>query len=122
MEQTSFHTLGLLYERCLYSELHGASLARRFCPGNLERTAKGPGPLCGFVCSLRAIVHLQLEKNDNNYLFLRRFFFGGARFGADSAPSRRRALFVARVGAAAMGSSGHGCFGYRPRCSARTEG
>ena len=42
-----------------------------------------------------------MKKNDNNYLFLRRFFFGGARFEADSAPSRRRALFVALVGAAA---------------------
>ena len=66
-----------------------------------------------------------LKKNDNNYL-LRRFFFGG-RFeaGTDTPPSPAafwRALFVARVGAAAMGSSGHGCFGYLPRCSARTEG
>ena len=63
---------------------------------------------------------------DNNYL-LRRFFFG-ARFEAGAeAPAPPpaafwSALFVARVGAAAMGSSGHGCFGYRPRCSARTEG
>ena len=64
-----------------------------------------------------------LKKNDNNYL-LRRFFFG-ARFeaGADAPPpAARSALFVARVGAAAMGSSGHGCFGYLPRCSARTAG
>ena len=28
--------------------------------------------------------------------------------------------FVYRVGSAAAGSSGHGCFGYRPRSSART--
>ena len=66
----------------------------------------------------------RMSLNDNNYLFLRRFF--GGRFEAGSEPpppaAARRTLFVARVGAAAMGSSGHGCFGYRPRCSARTDG
>ena len=55
--------------------------------------------------------------DNNNYLFLR--FFFGARFeaGADAPPpAARSALFVARVGAAAMGSSGQGCLGYLPRC------
>ena len=111
--------------------------------GNLERTAKARPLIHSLRLRLQFESHSKdcwacsdgsppqteaggrgvgLKKNDNNYLFLRRFFFSGARFEADSAPSRRRALFVARVGEAASGSSGHGCFGYLPRGSARTEG
>ena len=36
-------------------------------------------------------------------------------------PWSRSCLFVFAVGAALIGSSGHGCFGYLPRISARTE-
>ena len=43
------------------------------------------------------------------YRFLRRFFFGAG--APASPPAARSALFVARVGAALAGSSGHGCFG-----------
>ena len=48
---------------------------------------------------------------------------GVASAGAPSAAALRRCCaFVARVGGAASGSSGHGCFGYLPRISARTDG
>src|SRR5690606_32644757 len=42
-----------------------------------------------------------------------------ARPGAAAGHSLSRAL-VCRVGSAGAGSSGHGCFGYLPRSSART--
>ena len=129
---------------CLQSSAH--SLASAVFEAAARRYASTPSARCGFVRSFES--HREhcwacsegsppqteaadggragLKRNDNNYL-LRRFFFG-ARFeaGAEAPPPPPAAfwsaLFVARVGAAAMGSSGHGCFGYLPRCSARTEG
>ena len=126
MEQTSLQSLGLLYERYLPSEFGTLVSIGSFRGASAPLVPRHPRFAASFVV-LESYGQLSLEKqnkqNDNNYLFLRRFFFGG-RFEAGSppAPSRRRTLFVARVGAAAMGSSGHGCFGYRPRCSARTAG
>ena len=43
-----------------------------------------------------------------------------ARPAAPDAGHRLSRAFVCRVGSAVAGSSGHGCFGYRPRNSART--